>query len=195
MFKRTAIILSIIFIVQFVISCTCDCQVRPPYEIVFNTVSIGAFQEDDNKLQKIEDSVRKEKFRVIISIDGEEQLLSKNNFTAWGFSSAMACDCDRTPPTYNDKPIDVKLFMIDDSEQQPKKIANNFFRSVYTNFLGGEDTIEELLLNQTDENPYTYINLYCSEPDSLYEQASFHVQVKMQSGKEFEDETKEVFFK
>lgn len=188
MYKRTRLVFVSIFCLRFLVSCTCNCDPGPAYEIVFNKASIRNMVEVNSQLTEGQDSIKAEDLLIYVNINGEDLSLSSDHFS-FGFNSAVACNCDPTVPTYNDKAMKLSIFMVGDKQGETRIIVNDYFSSDSEYPENNNLSISELLEDQSSDQPRILFRLKCDQPDILLQAAKFEIEVLMESGKVFTDET------
>ncbi len=192
MFKKIILILAAGFLIQFLISCG-TCNPSPTFDMVHMGLSLDTRAEIENQLNTIEDSVRKENFRLVISLsDQEQELADAKKPLRIGFSTALALDCPPPNYSYSDKLQSLSIEMINQTDSSQTMDMTSIFGS---NSESETYSIKDLIDIQYEEKGEFSIYLALLEYDSIYQNASFHVTATLESGKTFTQETEEIIFK
>ncbi|WP_375578581.1 hypothetical protein ABWH96_16360 [Marivirga tractuosa] len=191
MLRKTISILIAGFIFQSLMSCDRNCNPGPTIEMVYTDLNLGLNSEVNDELTPIEDSVRKENFRLFISFLHEErQITHANVLLNFGLNTAKALDCG-PDPIYPDYVEELSIMMINSEDSTQRKDATDLFvnKTESKNY-----NIEELIEIKSNVSEYDLFRLSLLEYDSIYQKASFSVTATLESGETFTQETEEIIF-
>lgn len=178
-------------------SCDYDCnRPKPTVYMEYTELRVDGrvFDSVEERIALIEDSVSKKYFRLFISLESgrvTQQTLKMKNFFA--FSAANAIDCG-PPRVYEDLIKEIKILMIDPADTLPAVDVTAIFAFPFSD-PSDITFVNDYLKEQSKYEPRDYFQLTCIEPDTLYDQAKFSVEVRLESGTVFNDSTETFLFK
>lgn len=191
MLKKTILILTAGFLIQFLISCG-KCEPSPTFEMVHTELSLTTGAEVDNRFELIEDTVRKENFILEIYLNHEQEMFSENMKSfSFGFNSAQALDCPGPRYSYSDKVEELSIVMINQTDTSQTIDVTSIFGS---EFDSETYKLKDLIEMQYEQQSQFSLYLSLLEDDSLYNNTSFQVTITLESGQTFIQETEEIIF-
>jgi len=186
--SKVIVILLIGFISQLIISC-CDCDDPHTYENIYTGVTVIPYDNSGFSPQEVTDTVYKNAFGLGVYVDFE--LRQYANRISFGFSSAMAfqCDCIEPEYVYSDPINHLEIFLIIPGKQEQSNVTDLFQIYDYENKLV---SLDDFFAQREDWHDGFQLELVKFE--TIPESAIFKTTVILESGNSYTDQTGVVNF-
>lgn len=191
MIKKAIIIGALMFIIQLIVSCRCNCPEPEYYDVSYTGIVFSPFNTLLQEISSEEDSLTKESFGLNVLFDIEEKLISWSaKKQAFKFNSLMACSCLDKDLSYPDPISHVEIFVVDRLTNQKKKATSYFRTKKYysDDWINITDFFEE---REEWEVEFTF-TLF--DHDSIPNSAVFIAEAFLESGTMFTSQTNNIDF-
>lgn len=192
MIKKVLLILAIIFSLQVTMSCIfCNCPDTNTYDVIYNSASVTAINTSGFNYETVTDSVYKNAFGLEILISYDQVLSTTNNssYFTLGFKPLMACSCNSNEYLFPDPVSDIQIFSINTLTNESVNVTSDFEVPVWHD----EGMSIQGYIEQGIEW-LTYLQVEMVEHEEIPSSVIFRVEVTLQSGTIFTDETSQVNF-
>lgn len=191
--NKVLIVLSTMFLSQVFFSC-CDCPISETFENNYTNVSIIPYDTSGFNTEIVIDKVSKNTFGLGLLVNFETIKVASNfkKLSSLGFNSALAfsdCDCIGDEFNYPDPIDNFKISIIDTQTEQNMYVTENFKIYSYSNEL---ITLNDFF-NQR-ENWHDGFQIELVAYDSMPNSVIFMVEVFLESGKTFSNQTEIINF-
>ncbi len=190
--KSVTVLISI-FAIQFVTSCVyrCTCDDSVTYEVIYESITVTPWNTSGfNASEEVTDSVYRNAFGITLSVNFEPKEVSCSQ-TGFGFSKAMAwsCSCPDDEYTFVDPIAYAEVFVTNVDTNEQIEVSSLFGTYGYDNELISLDELFDIRQEWHDGFQFELINF-----DSIPSSAIFTVNVYLQSGMKFTEQTQQINF-
>lgn len=193
--KKTIIVLGLIYLIQFTISCIpCDCNPPQTFEIIYYDITVTAYNTAGYQNNIVEDTIYKNAFGLTVTVDFDlitiAKLMNPKGKAGFNIATAWSCSCVEDKFEYTD-PIDrIEIFVIDPKTQETVEITNNF--AIYEYSKEELISLEEFFNNREDWHDGFQFELV--EFELIPNSTVFRVDIYLESGTRFTKETDQINF-
>ena len=195
MIKKTFIVLGLIYLVQFAISCIpCDCPGAETFEIDYYDLKVQAYNTAGFHDDIVEDTIYKNALGLIVTVEFDliniAQLNSTEPSFCFNYGALWACSCVEDEFQYPD-PIDrMEVFVSNVQTLETVEVTSSF--SIYEYSKEELISLEEFFNNR--ENWHDGFQFELTEFDLIPNSAIFTVDTYLKSGVKFTKKTEQINF-
>ena len=184
---KSVIALISIFFIQFVMSC-CTCDEPVTYKVEYDGITVTPWNTAGFNATKVMDTVYRNAFGLTLSVNFEQYKISSlyNNF---GLSAALACSCADDEYNYIN-PIDyAEIYVTNVSTNEQQNVTEYFGAYNYSSELISLAELFSIREEWHDGFQFELIDF-----DAIPSSAVFTVNVYLESGTRFSEQTQQIKF-
>lgn len=190
--SKSITILLGVFILQTVSSC-CFCDDVVSYDVIYESLDLTPIDTSGFSNTEVSDTVFKQSFGLEVSVNSDWQVVSNSSiFKNFGFSSAYACSCPDDEVNTLDPIASADVFMIVEGGEEIR--INALFNVVRYNTNGiNLMSLTEYFSIRSDGRGSSF-QMELIDGDDLPNKVSFKVDVNLDSGRKFTQQTEQILF-
>jgi len=190
MLKKSLQLILFVFTLQIVTSCFVECGEPKTFEINYNSAVIIPCNTSGFYYKEVEDSVFKNTFGLIVGVESELiQIAENHKLNLSIFKSAMALSCVDDTYLFPDPIKNIELFITDKLNDEELNATELFKIKDYNQELV---SLEDFFIIRDEWHDGFEFEL--TEYQNLPDSATFKVEVYLESGIIFTEETETVYF-
>ena len=197
MIRKTINSLFWIYLFQIVLlSCEvddCNCPPAVNFEITYNGLDLDALDTSNSQMSVVDGTVSKNSFALALLLLFEREQIALNFkhsvLSGFSFYSANACTCIPDSFTAVDPIVSISINVTDVQNQEMNDVTDDF---TTTDFDGEQVTINEYFDNGGDW--YQGLQIFLTDNENIPDSSIFTVEIVLDSGTAFIQETQEIAF-